>query len=209
MTAQLFVAALGASSYTCAVVTWTQGLSDWIGSHTRPFAFIGGAPAMVVSDYGRASSRLVSMSRRSTAPMPRWRPTMPTGHHSTHDRRDGSNTSSLVETILRERTHPGARLPRLYRHPALSRVPCSRAIGSRLQPADRDRCALLQLRQLDPEDRVRIEETDGSGTSVKHSMTSPQRSSTAHQGSPPRNAMMQRRSASSRRYRRLRLNTPL
>jgi transposase len=49
-TAQLFVATLGASSYTYAEATWTQGLSDWIGSHTRAFAFIGGAPAMVVSD---------------------------------------------------------------------------------------------------------------------------------------------------------------
>lgn len=49
-TAQLFVAALGASSYAYAEATWTQGLSDWIGSHTRAFAFIGGAPAMVVSD---------------------------------------------------------------------------------------------------------------------------------------------------------------
>jgi transposase len=48
--AQLFVAALGASSLTYAEATWTQGLPDWIGSHTRTFAFIGGAPAMVVSD---------------------------------------------------------------------------------------------------------------------------------------------------------------
>ncbi len=50
MTAQLFVAALGASSYTYAEATWTQGLSDWIGAHTRAFAFIGGVAAMVVSD---------------------------------------------------------------------------------------------------------------------------------------------------------------
>ena len=50
MTAQLFVAALGASNYTYAEATWTQGLADWIGSHTRAFAFIGGVPAMVVSD---------------------------------------------------------------------------------------------------------------------------------------------------------------
>jgi transposase len=50
MTAQLFVAALEASNYTYAEATWTQGLSDWIGSHTRTFAFIGGVPAMVVSD---------------------------------------------------------------------------------------------------------------------------------------------------------------
>src|SRR5271165_3237709 len=50
ITAQLFVAALGASSYTYAEATWTQGLADWIGSHTRAFAFFGGVPAMVVSD---------------------------------------------------------------------------------------------------------------------------------------------------------------
>ena len=48
--AQLFVAALGASSYTYAEATWTQTLPDWIGSHTRAFAFFGGVPAMVVSD---------------------------------------------------------------------------------------------------------------------------------------------------------------
>ena len=47
---QLFVAVLGASSYTYAEATWTQGLADWIGSHTRTFAFIGGVPGMVVSD---------------------------------------------------------------------------------------------------------------------------------------------------------------
>ena len=48
--AQLFVAVLGASNYTYAEATWTQGLADWIGSHTRAFAFFGGVPAMVVSD---------------------------------------------------------------------------------------------------------------------------------------------------------------
>ena len=47
---QLFVAALGASSLTYAEATFTQTLSDWIGSHTRAFAFFGGVPAMVVSD---------------------------------------------------------------------------------------------------------------------------------------------------------------
>jgi transposase len=48
--AQLFVAALGASSFTYAEATWTQTLPDWIGAHTRAFAFIGGVPAMVVPD---------------------------------------------------------------------------------------------------------------------------------------------------------------
>ncbi len=49
-TAQLFVAALGASSYTWVEATWTQGLADWIGAHTRAFAFFSGVPGMVVSD---------------------------------------------------------------------------------------------------------------------------------------------------------------
>jgi transposase len=52
--AQLFVAALGASSYTYAEASLTQSLVDWIGSHTRAFAFYGGVAAMVVSDNLRA-----------------------------------------------------------------------------------------------------------------------------------------------------------
>lgn len=50
MTAQLFVAVLGASNLTYAEATWSQGLTDWLGSHTRAFAFIGGVTAMVVCD---------------------------------------------------------------------------------------------------------------------------------------------------------------
>jgi transposase len=50
MTAQLFVAVLGASSYTFAEATLTQTLADWIGSHTRAFAFFGGVTAITVSD---------------------------------------------------------------------------------------------------------------------------------------------------------------
>ena len=48
--AQIFVAVLGASNYTYAEATWTQGLPDWIGSHTRTFDFLGGVPALVVPD---------------------------------------------------------------------------------------------------------------------------------------------------------------
>ena len=48
--AQLFVAVLGASSYTYAEATWTQGLADWTGSHCRAFSFFGGVTAQVVSD---------------------------------------------------------------------------------------------------------------------------------------------------------------
>ena len=49
--AQVFVAVLGASNYTYAEATWTQGLSDWIGSHIRTFDFLGGVVEIVVPDY--------------------------------------------------------------------------------------------------------------------------------------------------------------
>jgi transposase len=47
---QLFVAVLGASSYTYAEATFTQSLVDWIGSHVRAFSFFSGVPSQTVSD---------------------------------------------------------------------------------------------------------------------------------------------------------------
>ena len=41
--AAVFVAALGASNYTYAEATWTQGLEDWIGAHVRCFTYLGGS----------------------------------------------------------------------------------------------------------------------------------------------------------------------
>jgi transposase len=49
-TAQIFVAVLGASSFTYAQATWTQGLADWISAHVGAFAAIGGVPALLVPD---------------------------------------------------------------------------------------------------------------------------------------------------------------
>ncbi len=48
--AQLFVAVLGASSYTYAEASWTQQLPDWIASHVRAFEYFGGVPCQIVSD---------------------------------------------------------------------------------------------------------------------------------------------------------------
>lgn len=48
--AQLFVAVLGASNYTYAEATWSQGLGDWIGSHIRAFEFFEGVTEIVVPD---------------------------------------------------------------------------------------------------------------------------------------------------------------
>ena len=48
--AQVFVAALGASSYTFAEATWTQSLPDWLGSHVRALEEFGGVPRAAVPD---------------------------------------------------------------------------------------------------------------------------------------------------------------
>jgi transposase len=47
---QIFIAVLGASSYTYAEATRSQSLADWIGSHVRAFAFVGGVPELIVPD---------------------------------------------------------------------------------------------------------------------------------------------------------------
>ena len=48
--AHLFVAALGASSYTYAEARWTETLPDWIGAHVHALDFLGGAPKAAVPD---------------------------------------------------------------------------------------------------------------------------------------------------------------
>jgi transposase len=48
--AEIFVAVLGASSFTYAETTWTQQLPDWIGAHVRMFRFFGGVPRLIVPD---------------------------------------------------------------------------------------------------------------------------------------------------------------
>jgi len=53
--AQVFVAVMGASNYTYAEATFTQGLADWTGSHVRAFAFLGGVTRAVVPDNLRSA----------------------------------------------------------------------------------------------------------------------------------------------------------
>jgi len=48
--AQIFVAVSGASNYTSVEATWTQRLPDWIASHKRAFAFMGGVHELVIVD---------------------------------------------------------------------------------------------------------------------------------------------------------------
>ena len=48
--AQIFVAVLGASSFTFARATWTQTLPDWIDAHVHTLNAIGGVPQLLVPD---------------------------------------------------------------------------------------------------------------------------------------------------------------
>ena len=74
--AQIFVAVLGASSFTFAKATWTQALPDWIDAHVRAFEAIGAFPNSSCRTMRRPpSSGPASTTLRSTAPVPRWRPT--------------------------------------------------------------------------------------------------------------------------------------
>jgi transposase len=47
---ELFVATLGASSYTYAEATESQRVADFVASHSRALEFFGGVPELVVSD---------------------------------------------------------------------------------------------------------------------------------------------------------------
>jgi transposase len=59
--ASIFVAVLGASSYTFACATPGQTQADWLTGMSRALTFIGGVPALIVPDNPRA---LVSMPDR-------------------------------------------------------------------------------------------------------------------------------------------------
>lgn len=51
----VFVAALGASSFTYAEVCEDQGLGSWVGAHIRAYEAIGGVPAVTVPDNLKAA----------------------------------------------------------------------------------------------------------------------------------------------------------
>jgi transposase len=51
--ASLFVAVLGASSYTYAEATRDQQMESWIQAHAHAFEFYGGVPSLIVPDNAR------------------------------------------------------------------------------------------------------------------------------------------------------------
>jgi transposase len=53
--AQIFVAVMGASSFSYAQATWTQGLADWIAAHIGALEAIGGAAKLLVPDNAKVA----------------------------------------------------------------------------------------------------------------------------------------------------------
>jgi transposase len=53
--AQIFVAVLGASSFSYAQASWMQGLADWIAAHIGALEAIGGVPRLLVPDNAKVA----------------------------------------------------------------------------------------------------------------------------------------------------------
>jgi transposase len=53
--AQIFVAVMGASSFSYAQATWTQGLADWLVAHVGALEAIGGCPKLLVPDNAKVA----------------------------------------------------------------------------------------------------------------------------------------------------------
>src|SRR4249920_432976 len=55
--AAIFIAVLGASNSPFAEAPWSHRLPDWIGSHVRAVAALGGGPPVVVPENLKAAVR--------------------------------------------------------------------------------------------------------------------------------------------------------
>jgi transposase len=64
--AAIFVAVLGASSYTFAEATQSQELSCWIGSQVRALEFLGGVPELWRARHKRVYVKDRIMRRKSS-----------------------------------------------------------------------------------------------------------------------------------------------
>jgi len=53
--AQIFVAVMGASSFSYAQASWTQGLADWLAAHVGALEAIGGCPKLLVPDNAKVA----------------------------------------------------------------------------------------------------------------------------------------------------------
>jgi transposase len=76
--AHLFVAVLGANSYTHAEATRDEQLASWIGAHARAFEFYQGVPKLVVPD--NTKTGVTKACRYDSDLNPVWSRNSPEGH---------------------------------------------------------------------------------------------------------------------------------
>ena len=122
--AQIFVAALGASSYTFARASWTQSLPDWIDAHCRAFTFFGGVTETLVPDNLKAGVTQVAVQVVERWILARLR------HQTFFNLDDLNRTIAELLVSLNERAFkklPGSRrtLFEELEQPALSPLPSS------------------------------------------------------------------------------------
>ena len=115
--AQIFVAVLRASSYTCAEASWAQSLPDWIGSHDRALSFFGGSSALWVPDNLGSAVSQASRSRLVRAS------SSPGRRHRTRGcrRQTRSVGGTAVPIRWRRPVDAGHRRAPPRRHPSLAR----------------------------------------------------------------------------------------
>jgi transposase len=71
--ASLFVAVLGASSYTYAEATADETMPNWIGAHVRAFEFMGGVAELLIPDNTKTGvSKACRYEPDLTQPIRRW-----------------------------------------------------------------------------------------------------------------------------------------
>jgi transposase len=152
--AQVFVAAMGASSYTFACATEDQSMRSWLGAIARALTFYGGVPQLIVPDNPRA---LVSSACRYE---PKLNQTvldfarhygvsiLPARPYSPKDKATAESAVQVVERWLMAR----------LRHTVLADVHAADAALAALLPSLNDR---------------RFQKLDGSRSSLFTSLDSP------------------------------------
>ena len=104
--AQIFVAVLGASSYTYVEATWTQNLTDWTGAHVRCFEFLGGVPEVVVPDNLKSGVSAPNYYDPELNPTYREMAGWNAQRFLDWAARIGPHTQAAIEHVLSGRAHP-------------------------------------------------------------------------------------------------------
>ena len=97
---ELFVAVLGASSFTYAEATATQQLPDWVGAHTRMVEYFGGTTTLWVPDQLKSAITRPAATRRTSIEPTRTSPPTTAPSSSRRDRASRGTSRLFHNTSL-------------------------------------------------------------------------------------------------------------